>query len=115
MAQPVGCDDCLGNVYDVATRIDEIIIETNNTKPIWLVIQAFGSENEHWPRLPTAQEERVMTYLSLIHGVTGLHYFLEGIPFSQPMWGQCRQLSLEIFLLSPAVLFIFYSNNFCYS
>lgn len=51
-------------------------------KPIWAVIQAFdwsafpyGEEARSWGRDPTYEEERCLTYLAIIHGVTGLFYY----------------------------------------
>ncbi|MFA6715088.1 MAG: beta-galactosidase [Victivallaceae bacterium] len=46
-----------------------------NYKTPWLVLQMFGSPAEGWPRPPTPQEEKCMTYLALNHGVKGLIYF----------------------------------------
>jgi len=45
---------------------------------LWAVIQAFGGgENikDGWPRPPTCQEMRCLTYLSMVHGVHGVFYF----------------------------------------
>jgi len=45
---------------------------------IWAVIQAFGGERyikEGWPRRPTFEEMRCLTYLSVIHGAQGVFYF----------------------------------------
>jgi hypothetical protein len=41
----------------------------------WVVLQIFGSPVEKWPRCPTPQEERCMTFLALNHGAKGLSYF----------------------------------------
>jgi hypothetical protein len=76
-------------------------------KPVWLVPQAFGG-NEWWPREPTAREQRVMTYLGLIHGATGIQYFvrhgLNGFPKSTSMWAECGRMALEVAELTPALL-----------
>lgn len=70
---------------------------------MWVVIQAFGGPVEHWSRLPTWQEERAMSYLSVIHGARGIQYFLEGMPFSRAVWAECRKVSLELNYLTPSV------------
>ncbi len=51
-------------------------------KPVWAVIQAFdwsafpyGEEKRIWGRDPTYNEERCLTYLSIIHGARGLFYY----------------------------------------
>jgi hypothetical protein len=41
--------------------------------PLWLVPQAFGG-NDWWPREPTASELRLMTWLGIIEGATGVQY-----------------------------------------
>ncbi len=71
--------------------------------PVWAIIQAFGGGAEHWYRAPNAAEVRAMTYLALIGGATGVMYFLEGMPASDRLWGECRQLSLEMLALTSAV------------
>ena len=43
--------------------------------PVWLVGQAFGG-GEHWTREPTARELRLMTWLALVEGATGVQYFI---------------------------------------
>jgi len=45
---------------------------------LWAVIQAFGGEkwgSHGWPRRPTYEEMRCLTYLSLVHGTQGIFYF----------------------------------------
>jgi len=76
-------------------------------KPLWIVPQAFGG-NEWWRREPTAQEQRVMTYLALLHGARGVQYFIRwpriSFPKSPIMWGECGRLALETAELTPALL-----------
>ncbi|MDA0335454.1 MAG: hypothetical protein O2782_09840, partial [bacterium] len=43
--------------------------------PLWLVPQAFGG-NEWWRREPTATELRLMTWLGIVEGATGVQYFI---------------------------------------
>lgn len=43
-------------------------------KPVWLVVQAFGSEHLGW-RMPSSPELRAMVFAGLVHGATGIFYF----------------------------------------
>ncbi len=82
-----------------------------DTKPIWIASQAFGGVY-YWPREPSRQEQRVMTYLAFIHGATGIQYFINRprpthgyvSPNSPRLWNECRALSLEAAELAPALL-----------
>ncbi len=91
----------------VRYAVGHLADEFDGEKPIWMVPQAFGG-NEVWTREPTAREQRVMTYLGLIHGATGIQYFirhgLSGFPKSTVMWGECGRLALEVAELTPALL-----------
>jgi len=45
---------------------------------LWAVIQAFGGGQyikDGWPRRPTYEEMRCLTYLAVIHGAQGVFYF----------------------------------------
>jgi hypothetical protein len=45
---------------------------------LWAVIQAFGGgrhTKDGWPRRPTYEEMRCLTYLAVIHGARGIFYF----------------------------------------
>ncbi len=46
----------------------------NAKKPLWLVIQAFGSDHLGW-RMPKPEEFRAMVYAGIVHGATGIFYF----------------------------------------
>jgi len=96
-----------GPVTVVHDAIALLVSEFDGEKPVWLVPQAFGG-NEWWEREPTAAEERVMTYLGLIHGATGVVYYvrhgLNGFPKSTIAWGECSRLALEGAELTPALL-----------
>lgn len=60
-----GCDDCVGSVLDVSTRLETVAAAIGGIRPLGLVAQAFGGEH-HWARMPTGAELRVMSYLGLI-------------------------------------------------
>jgi len=51
-------------------------------KPVWAVVQAFdwstspyGEEKREWGRNPTYEEERCLTFLSVVHGAQGIFYY----------------------------------------
>ncbi len=87
--------------------IQGLVGEFDAAKAVWLVPQAFGG-NEFWTREPTAREQRVMTYLGIVHGSTGIQYFirhgLNGFPKSTSMWAECGRMALEVAELTPALL-----------
>ena len=81
--------------------------EFHGEKPVWIVPQAFGG-SEWWGREPSVEELRVMTYLSLANGATGIQYFirhgLNSFPKSQAAWGMAGQISLETQEMNPFIL-----------
>ena len=58
----------------VSDAIDTVRNAVGPSVPIWLVAQSFGG-GEGWPREPSRWEERVMVYLSWVHGSAGLLWF----------------------------------------
>lgn len=73
-----GCDNCVGELTDVSTRLDEIQTYLENLpggirKPTWPVIQAFG-EQEYWRSIPSVAEVENMMMLSVNHDAKGLTY-----------------------------------------
>ena len=81
-------------------------------KPVWIVPQAFGG-NEWWQREPTRQEIRVMTYLALINGATGIQYFIRhgrnAFPKSTAAWAEAGALAREAAEVTP---FLFSTDPF---
>lgn len=67
-------------------------------KSVWLVPQAFGGQ-EMWPREPTAQEIRLMTYMGLVSGVKGIQYYVHAAgninPQSVSAWSACSNIAVE--------------------
>jgi len=63
-----------GPVTTVSDWADTLNRAAGYRTPLWIVPQAFGG-GEWWAREPSASEERVMTYLALIHGATGIQYW----------------------------------------
>ncbi|MDH7602307.1 MAG: hypothetical protein QHI38_09185 [Armatimonadota bacterium] len=95
------------SVTKVADGIEKALAVVGSSKPVWFIPQAFGG-GEFWYREPTAKEVRAMTYLALIHGATGIQYFIRRPPIGNPkspvVWSECRILAMECSQLAPAVL-----------
>lgn len=94
-------------VTRVADSMDRASKGTNGSMPIWDIPQVFGG-GEFWFREPTAKEVRVMTYLSIIHGATGIENFVRRPPIGNPnslvLWNECRNIAMELSQLAPAIL-----------
>lgn len=75
-----GCDNCVGELTDVSTRLDDIQnyqdnIQGEGSKPTWAVIQAFG-EQSYWPSIPSVAEVENMMMLAINHNAKGLTYWI---------------------------------------
>lgn len=110
----VGCDTCEGSVFDAAKRADKYMADLDGRKPFWMIPQAFGGE-QHWDRQPNGRELRVMTYLSVIGGATGIQHFVLGALLGEynqgihwepksHMWAEARAVAVELQQLAPALL-----------
>jgi hypothetical protein len=79
----------------------------NESKPVWIVPQAFGG-GEIWEREPTLQELRSMTYQAIINGAKGIQYFvrqgLNYFPKSTGTWGECGRMAVETAEITPWLL-----------
>lgn len=95
-----------GKVNEVATYADVLKNAFWLEKPVWIVPQAFGG-NQWWQREPDPKEIRAMTYLAIIHGATGIQYFIRSSPNSFPkstaMWDECGAIALEIAEMTPDI------------
>lgn len=96
-----------GPVTRVADVVELVRRDTFDEVPIWCVPQAFGG-GEWWGREPTPAEERCMTYLAIVHGATGIQYFIRRPPWNNPfvpaLWGEIRRMAAEIRQLTPVLL-----------
>lgn len=67
---------------------------------IWAVVQAFGGPKYSkygWPRLPTREEMRCLTYLAIIHGARGIFYFsYPEISASPTGWAGLKSIVAEL-------------------
>jgi hypothetical protein len=72
-----GCDNCIGSLLDVPSRIDDFhryqswLGGSWPRKPVWTVPQAFSSPGEYWSRAPTTEESWAMDLLAFNHGAKG--------------------------------------------
>jgi hypothetical protein len=91
-------------VGETAKQLNE---EFSGAKAVWFVPQAFGG-SEWWPREPTLQEVRSMTYQSIIMGARGIQYFirqgLNAFPKSTATWGECGRIAMEVAEMTPWLL-----------
>jgi hypothetical protein len=88
------------------------VMKAVRPKPVWLVIQAFGYDDQKkdWT-LPTPQEMRCMTYLAVIQGAQGILFYAharKGDSFyvrdHPEHWACLQQLAAELLTLSPVLL-----------
>lgn len=91
----------------VGEATDRMVRETGGKLPVWVVLQAFGSQ-EVWRREPLPAEARVMAYQALIHGANGIQCFIRrppiGAPRSRSLWGAYQELAAEVRALTPWLL-----------
>jgi len=101
-----------GNMLEVK---DYTVITKNQIwleKPLWIAPQAFGG-NEWLKREPNPQEIRVMTYLGVIYGATGIQNMKRSAPNNFPKsvatWNECSAIAMEIAEISPDILSTMYA------
>ncbi|MEW6751522.1 MAG: hypothetical protein AB1505_11175 [Candidatus Latescibacterota bacterium] len=94
------------------TRVQECVEQARwaclDSKPVWLVAQAFGGV-EHWPRPPTPAELRNMVFQGLVRGARGVLFYRlcgEGERRIQPMplWREVQALAGQLSELAPVLL-----------
>ncbi|RLA94241.1 MAG: hypothetical protein DRG25_02935 [Deltaproteobacteria bacterium] len=100
----------------LSESIEEAKKAVFNQKPIWAVVQAFdwsaypyGEERREWGRNPTYEEERCLTYLSLVHGAKGIfyytfrggNYFIKDYPSH---WEELKEIVKELNQIYPLLL-----------
>jgi len=92
---------------EVATIIRDMktiaadLARAGRRKPVWAIVQDF--EGWGWERYPTAAEVRAMTYLSIIHGATGMTYYTyggsgknHGAPHDPKVWATLKTIAGEL-------------------
>eukprot|EP01048_Picozoa_sp_COSAG05_P024614 COSAG05_NODE_5869_length_1069_cov_1.519588_1_plen_293_part_10 len=88
---------------------------------MWFVPSIFGG-GEAWWRQATPYEMRAVSYAAVVHGATGLQYFVRSEPNVHPssvrLWNEVRAVAMELTVLTPWLLshetspqITFYSDN----
>ncbi|KAA8910023.1 hypothetical protein FN846DRAFT_940250 [Sphaerosporella brunnea] len=88
-----GCDNCLGTLHDLATRIEEMKEFTRwmgTHKIFWGVSQAFGA-SEFWSRVPTHDEMVDMSRSAIAAGAKGMLYWAS--PTTDEIWKATSEIA----------------------
>ncbi|MBM4086878.1 MAG: hypothetical protein FJ272_18985, partial [Planctomycetes bacterium] len=92
-------------IADVARMTRAAREAAGGQKPVFVILQAWiGDEGD---RLPTAQEDRCMTYMALIEGAKGISHFDFNVGTwqrSSSFWNGLMAMNLELQRLSPILL-----------
>lgn len=87
-------------IKDMNTVKDEIR-KTGQNRGVWAIVQDFKGWG--WERYPTDEELRAMTYLSIIHGATGITYYTYGgwgnnfgAPYDENVWNNLKNVVGEL-------------------
>ncbi|MFQ5716898.1 MAG: hypothetical protein ACE5GQ_07315, partial [Nitrospinales bacterium] len=102
----------------LSDSIDEARRAIDDKKPVWAVIQVFNWSDESRRlkkelaqgrgRFPTYEEERCLTYLSIVHGVRGLMFFSHASARRNDPelknWKNVKRLASELRDLYPLLL-----------
>jgi hypothetical protein len=87
-------------------------LKKNSTGPktIWPIIQYFDGWGK-WPRFPTNQELRAMSYAAIVHGANGITWYTyggfkdnHGVTSTPSRWENICRLATELNLLQPALV-----------
>jgi hypothetical protein len=106
-----GCDNCVGELTDVSTRLDDIQnyqanLKGQGSKPNWAVIQAFG-EQDYWKSIPSPAEVENMMMLAVNHNAKGISYWI--YPSTNDVNVGSGQLG-KVFQTQPGIDFLFGTN-----
>ena len=106
-----GCDNCVGDLEDVGTRLDTIQnyqanLEGQGPKPTWAVLQAFG-EQDYWKSIPSLVEVENMMMIAVNHDAKGISYWI--YPSTDEINVESGELG-DAFKTEPARDFLFGAN-----
>lgn len=106
-----GCDNCVGSLTDVSTRMDQMQsyqanIEGQGSKPTWAVLQAFG-DGDYWQSIPSPAEVENMMVLAVNHNAKGITYW--DYPSTDEINVASGNLG-DVLKTEPALGFLFGSN-----
>ena len=101
-------------LVDVAKTVDAARKAVGDKKPIWVILQAFGYQNEKnkgwgWKREPTYQEMKAMTYLAIAQGAKGIFYYTYHgsqyfIKESPQHWENLKAIVKELTTIYPLLI-----------
>ncbi len=104
-----GADDVPQIITDMQTLRADIQAAGNPVKTVWPIIQYF--EGWGWPRFPTPDELRAMSFLALIHGANGITWYTygghgenHGATHTAETWRTMCEVSKEISALQAIML-----------
>ncbi|CAG8472217.1 9509_t:CDS:2 [Ambispora leptoticha] len=95
-----GCDNCLGSAtLDVPQRtgvfMKDLTLIGRQSINQWMVLQAFSDPPTWWSRMPTVQEFRVMSYISIIYGYKSIMFWKYPFTPDNSLQAQITQLSVN--------------------
>jgi hypothetical protein len=81
---------------------------SDQDKEVWAIIQAFGGgrmQKHGWPRMPSYEEMRCLSYLALVHNAQGLFYYTYSFLKEHPQaWEGVQRIGRQIRELEPELL-----------
>ncbi|KAG9292507.1 hypothetical protein G9A89_001580 [Geosiphon pyriformis] len=104
-----GCDNCIGSAtLDVPKRSDQFMKDLSliGRQAInqWQVLQAFADPPTWWSRMPTVQEFRVMSYISIIYGFKSIMFWKYPFTPNDSLQIGITQIAKEANSLIPYIL-----------
>ncbi len=97
-------------ILDMMTIKNDLRKNATGPKTIWPIIQYFDGWGG-WPRFPTNQELRAMSYAAIVHGANGITWYTyggfkdnHGVTSTPARWDNICRLATEINLLQPALV-----------
>jgi len=103
---PIGTKGYNDNIQKVSEHTRKAVQAVRGKKPVWVILQAFGYQNEKnkawgWKREPTYDEARAMTYLAIINGAKGVFYYTYHgsqyfIEDSRQHWSNIKSIVAEL-------------------
>ncbi|CAG8438269.1 3344_t:CDS:2 [Ambispora gerdemannii] len=104
-----GCDNCLGSAtLDIPKRtgvfMKDLTLIGRQAMNQWMVLQAFSDPPTWWSKMPTEQEYRVMSYISIIYGYKSIMYWKYPFTPNDSLKAQITKLASETTALIPYIL-----------
>ena len=97
-------------ITDMMTIRNNVAEKAKGPKTIWPIIQYFDGWGG-WPRFPTNEELRAMSYAALVHGANGITWYTyggfknnHGVTSTHESWDNICRLATEINLLQKVLV-----------